>query len=73
MPSSIAEVYEELERLLTSAIVGATMDDEIPFIKCQVLRITNKRNPLQSLYTINDHVLEKVESEYLGVHIDSKL
>ena len=43
-------------------------------LKCQVLRITNKRNPLQSSYTIDDHVLEKVESaKYLGVHIDSKL
>ena len=43
-------------------------------LKCQVLRSTNKRNPLQSSYTINDHVLEKVESaKYLGVHIDSKL
>ena len=26
-------------------------------LKCQVLRITNKRNPLQSSYTIHDHVL----------------
>ena len=43
-------------------------------LKCCVLRISNKRNPLQSSYTIHDHVLEKVESaKYLGVHFDSKL
>ena len=42
--------------------------------KCQVIRITNKRNPVKASYTIHGHVLETVTSaKYLGVHLDSKL
>ena len=42
--------------------------------KCQVLRVTNKRNPVVGQYAIHGHHLEEVESaKYLGVHIDRKL
>ena len=42
--------------------------------KCQVLRVTNKRNPIDSQYNIHGHPLEEVNSaKYLGVHIDKKL
>ena len=42
--------------------------------KCQVLHITNKRQPVKQSYTIHGHVLEEVESaKYLGVNIHHKL
>ena len=42
--------------------------------KCQVLRVTNKRNPIDGQYNIHGHPLEEVNSaKYLGVHIDKKL
>ena len=42
--------------------------------KCQVLQVTNKRNPFPASYTIHSQVLETVNSaKYLGVHLDSKL
>ena len=42
--------------------------------KCQVLRITNKRNPIQVQYNIHDTPLSVVPSaKCLGKHIDSKL
>ena len=42
--------------------------------KCQVIRITNKQQPIPSKYTIHGHVLEVVESaKYLGVYLDSKI
>ena len=43
-------------------------------IKCQVIRITNKPNPVTENYTIRGHILEVVpHAKYLGVSIDSKL
>ena len=42
--------------------------------KCQVLQVTNKRNPFPASYTIHGQVLETVNSaKYLGVHLDPKL
>jgi hypothetical protein len=42
--------------------------------KCQVIRITNKRKPVLTSYSIHGHELELVNSsKYLGVHLDSKL
>ena len=42
--------------------------------KCQVLRITNKHDPIQVQYNIHDTNLGVVASaKYLGIHIDSKL
>lgn len=42
--------------------------------KCQILRVTNKRNPVRATYRIHGHVLEEVSSaKYLGVNLDSKL
>ena len=42
--------------------------------KCQVLRITNKHQPIQVPYTIHNVILSVVPSaKYLGVHIDSKI
>ena len=42
--------------------------------KCQVLRITNKRKPIQATYNIHGQELEVVDSaKYLGVHLDTHL
>ena len=42
--------------------------------KCQVLRITNKKKPIQTDYTIHNSLLSPVNSaKYLGVTIDNKL
>ena len=42
--------------------------------KCEVLRITLKRKPIISEYTIHNKVLQTVSSaKYLGVALDSKL
>ena len=42
--------------------------------KCQVIRITDKRQPIPSTYAIHGHVLEvEVSAKYLGVHLDSKI
>ena len=42
--------------------------------KCQVIRNSNKGQPIPSTYTIHGHVLEVVDSaKYLGVYLDSKI
>ena len=42
--------------------------------KCQVLRITNKRNPIIFNYTLHDHMLATVtQAKYLGVTITNDL
>ena len=42
--------------------------------KCQTMHITNKRNIIQSTYTIHNHNLQSTNTaKYLGVHIDSTL
>ena len=41
---------------------------------CQVLRITNKRNPIIFNYTLHDHMLATVtQAKYLGVTITNDL
>ena len=42
--------------------------------KCQLLRLTNKKQPIISNYSVHNTKLEDVQSaKYLGVVIDSKL
>ena len=42
--------------------------------KCQVLQVTNKRNPITASYSIHGHTLEAVSSaKYMGVHLDTHL
>ena len=42
--------------------------------KCQMLRVTLKRQPVEASYTVHGQALEAVsEAKYLGVVIDSKL
>ena len=42
--------------------------------KCNLLQITNKRNPIDFIYNIHNTPLQKVDSaKYLGVVVDSKL
>ena len=42
--------------------------------KCELLRITNKRNPINSTYQIKNHSLDMVDSKkYLGIHLHKKL
>ena len=42
--------------------------------KCQTMHITNKRNIIQSTYTIHNHNLQSTNTaKYLGIHIDSNL
>ena len=42
--------------------------------KCQILQITNKRNPIHSTYYIHGTCLKSFDSaKYLGITIDSKL
>ena len=36
--------------------------------KCELIRVTNKKNPLITAFKMSDHVLKTVEEEkYLGV------
>ena len=42
--------------------------------KCQLLRVTNKRNVIQEDYTIHDHILKTTDTvKYLGVELYNKL
>ena len=42
--------------------------------KCHTMHITNKRNIIQSTYTIHNHNLQTTNtSKYLGIHIHSTL
>ena len=42
--------------------------------KCQTMHITNKRNIIQSTYTIHNHNLQTTNTaKYLGIHIHSTL
>ena len=42
--------------------------------KCQLLRITNKIDPIKSTYVIHDAPISETDSaKYLGVVIDPKL
>ena len=38
-----------------------------PF-KCEILKVTNKRKPLKSMYIINGHVLNEVSSKKIPVN-----
>lgn len=50
------------------------MADGIPPKKCNVLRISKKKNPIIHNYTLHGHILETEESsKYLGVTIHHKL
>ena len=65
------KLQEELDRL---QVTENTWKMEFHPAKYQVLRVTNKRNPITGQYNIHDHPLEEVSSaKYLGVHIDRKL
>ena len=64
------KLQEDLDRL---QVWENTWKMEFHPAKCQVLRVTNKRNPITGQY-IHGHPLEEVGSaKYLGVHIDRKL
>ena len=42
--------------------------------KCQVIRVTNKKNPLIYVYKMSEHVLKTVEDKkYLGVTLQKNL
>jgi hypothetical protein len=42
--------------------------------KCQVLHISNKRNPLEYNYNIHGHILKEAEtSKYLGINLNRTL
>ena len=42
--------------------------------KCQVLHVTNRRQPIKFKYSIHDQTLENVETaKYLGVNLHNKL
>ena len=42
--------------------------------KCQTMHITNKRNIIQSTYTIHNHNIQSTNTaKYLGIHIDSTI
>ena len=42
--------------------------------KCVVIRVSNKRNPINAQYTIHGHMLQEVDSsKYLGVTISKDL
>jgi len=42
--------------------------------KCQLLRITKRRSPIQYDYTLHGHVLEQVSTEkYLGLNLHEQL
>ena len=42
--------------------------------KCEVLTVTNKRNPIRHNYTVHGQSLKNVKnSKYLGLSIDGKL
>ena len=42
--------------------------------KCELLRVTNKRNPVKGTYRMDDHILKDVNNKkYLGVTLQNKL
>ena len=42
--------------------------------KCEVIRVTNKKKPLNSVYKMSDHVLKMVEDKkYLGITLQKNL
>ena len=50
------------------------MEYGIQHFKCQVIRVTSSRTPLQTQYILHGQVLEAVSSaRYLGVDISSNL
>lgn len=54
--------------------MGTQVADEFPPGKVHVIQISNKRQPLQTSYTLHGHQLQVVESEkYLGVIISPDL
>ena len=59
---------------LTNCIVGEELVNGIPSEKCKVLRITNKRKPINAAYKIHNEELEIVNNaKYLGVTINKHL
>ena len=77
-------LYREIKSILDSYILQKDLDalqaweieNKMEFhpLKCQVLRLTNKLNPIINPYNIHDVTLKVYDSvKYLGVTIDSKL
>ena len=65
------KLQRDLDRLQTWE---ARWDMEFNPSKCQVVRVTSSRNPLQTQYILHGQVLEAVSSaRYLGVDISSNL
>ena len=69
------------ERIRTpyTTAVGVRVSDWLSLMhfhpqKCQTMHITNKRNIIQSTYTIHNHKLQTTNTaKYLGIHIHSTL
>ena len=77
-------LYREIKSILDTYILQKDLDalqaweieNKMEFhpSKCQVLRISNKLNPIINTYNIHDVTLKVYDSvKYLGVTIDSKL
>ena len=65
------KLQRDLDRLQTWE---ARWDMEFNPSKCQVVRVTSSRNPLQTQYILHGQVLEAVSSaRYMGVDISSNL
>ena len=65
------KLQRDLDKLQTWE---ARWDTEFNPFKCQVVRVTSSRNPLQTQYILHGQVLEAVSSaRYLGVDISSNL
>ena len=42
--------------------------------KCNIMRVSRSRKPLQHFYSISNEILLEVsDAKYLGIHIDNKL
>ena len=71
LPADASKLQHYLDAL---QVWEATWMMEFNPAKCQLLRVTLKRKPVEASYTVHGQALEAVDAaKYLGVTIDSKL
>ena len=65
----------ELQRDLDSLVIWTKQwGMRFNATKCQALRVSQAKRPIERFYTINDHILEQTQStKYLGVHISGNM
>ena len=67
------DMQRDLDALKSNGL-GIYMGHEIQRKKCNIMRVSHSRKPLQHFYSLGSEILQEVsDAKYLGIQIDNKL